>query len=129
MKTLNHIQIKVKSLNRSPRFYDKVMSVLGYNVVLEIEDAVVGYGTNVCDMFEIKQYTKESPLSQSVHIAFNVPSIENVHTFHYAALENGAKCNGKPGLRDQYEKGYYASFVIDPDGHNIEAVFIGNKAI
>lgn len=129
MRMLNHVQIKVKSLNRSRKFYDKVMSVLGYNVVLEIEDVVVGYGTNVYDMFEIRQSTKEAPLSQYVHIAFNASSIENVNTFHCAALESGAKCNGKPGFRDQYEKGYYASFVIDPDGHNIEAVFIENKTI
>ena len=47
----------------------------------------------------------------------------DVDAFYYKALANGGKCNGEPGFRPQYEDGYYAAFVIDPDGHNIEAVY------
>lgn len=123
MKIFNHVQIKVRDLEISKRFYDAVMAALGYSMVLNIEDIVVGYGTSVHDMFEIRQFDQKSPLSQSIHLAFNAPNQKSVDTFYHRALKNGAKCNGKPGFRAEYEDGYYAAFVIDPDGHNIEAVY------
>jgi predicted lactoylglutathione lyase len=123
MKLFNHVQIKVKDLKTSRKFYDSVMAALGCQVVFEIHDVVVGYGTSVHDMFEIRQFDEEASLSSHVHIAFNAPSKESVEAFYQAALAGGGKCNGKPGLRPEYEDGYYATFVIDPDGHNIEAVY------
>lgn len=123
MKLFNHVQIKIKDLKASRSFYDAVMEVLGYKVVLDINDIVVGYGTTVHDMFEIRQSSPEAPLSHAVHLAFNAKDQETVDRFYHTALQNGAKCNGKPGYRPEYEDGYYAAFVIDPDGHNIEAVY------
>lgn len=123
MKMFNHVQIKVKDLKISRKFYDAVMAVLGYKVVLEIE-GVVGYGLNVHDMFEIRQYDEKHPLSQHVHVAFNAKSRESVDLFYHAALSRGGMCNGEPGFRAQYGEGYYAAFVIDPNGHNIEAVYV-----
>lgn len=123
MKIFNHVQIKVKDLEVSRKFYDCVIAALGYQIVLEINDIVIGYGTSVHDMFEIRQFDAKSPLSQCVHVAFNAPNKESVDTFYQKAIANGAKCNGKPGFRPEYEDGYYAAFVIDPDGHNIEAVY------
>lgn len=123
MKIFNHVQIKVSDLNVSRKFYDAVMGILEYAVVLEAEDIVVGYGTSVYDMFEIRQADEKSPLSQSIHLAFNASSKEKVDAFYNMALEKGAKCNGGPGFRPEYEDGYYAAFIIDPDGHNIEAVY------
>lgn len=123
MKLFNHIQIKVKDLKISRKFYDCVMTALGYKVVLEINDFVVGYGKSVHDMFEIRQFDEKSPLSEQVHIAFNASCKEGVDSFYHSALESGGKCNGEPGFRPHYEEGYYAAFVIDPDGHNIEAVY------
>ncbi len=123
MKLLNHIQIKVKNVHHSRLFYDSVMNILGYHMVLEIKNTVIGYGTSVHDMFEIRQATNATPLSRSVHLAFNAPSSQSVDAFYRVALESGAKCNGKPGFRSEYEEGYYAAFIIDPDGHNIEAVY------
>ena len=99
------------------------MDVLGYHVVLEIENSVVGYGTSVHDMFEIRQATQEALVSQSVHVAFNAIDKKCVDLFYLIALKNGATCNGKPGYRSEYEEGYYAAFVIDPDGNNIEVVY------
>jgi predicted lactoylglutathione lyase len=119
----NHVQIKVKDLYISRNFYDRVMSKLGFKVVLDIENEVVGYGNNVHDMFEIRQADTVAPLSRNIHIAFNASCKKNVDDFYSIAIENGASCNGKPGFRPEYESGYYAAFVIDPDGHNIEAVF------
>lgn len=123
MKMFNHVQVKVKNLNISRKFYDAIMEILGYHVVLEIKDVVMGYGTSVHDMFEIRQYDEKSPLSQCVHLAFNAPSKECVDAFYHEALAKGATCNGKPGFRPEYEEGYYAAFVIDPNGDNIEAVY------
>lgn len=123
MKIFNHVQIKVKDLKASRRFYDAIMEVLGYPIVLDIKDMVVGYGTSVHDMFEIRQFDKNAPLSQFVHVAFNASSKEAVDLFYNTALSNGAKCNGKPEFCPEYEEGYYAAFVFDLDGHNIEAVY------
>lgn len=123
MKIFNHVQIKVKDLKNSQKFYDSIMKLLGYQVVLQIKDTVIGYGTSVHDMFEIRQATEEKLLSKSVHLAFNAPTLSRVDSFYQIALEKGATCNGKPGYRTAYEEGYYSAFVIDPDGHNIEAVY------
>ncbi len=123
----NHVQIKVVDLAHSRKFYDSVMSVLGHRMVLEIEDVVIGYGTSVHDMFEIRQTSELAPLSKSVHIAFNATDKKMVNSFYLVALENGAECNGKPGFRPAYGEGYYAAFVIDPNGHNIEVVYDESK--
>ena len=118
----NHVQIKVNRLETSRIFYDAIMKTLGYSPVLEIKGTVIGYGTSVHDMFEIRQATQTTVLSKSVHLAFNAPNSQAVDDFYQVALERGAKCNGQPGIRAEYEEGYYAAFIIDPDGHNIEAV-------
>ncbi len=123
----NHIQIKVKNLGISKAFYDQIMSALGYNQVLDIPDVVIGYGTSVHDMFEIRQADEDALLSHAVHIAFNAKDRKSVDAFYRVALENGATCNGKPGLRPEYEDGYYAAFILDPDGHNIEAVYAEHR--
>ena len=123
MKLFNHVQIKVTNLMVSKQFYDAIMKILGYKVVLEIDDTVIGYGTSVHDMFEIRQATSETLLSQFIHIAFNAFSMKAVNEFYQLAIRLGAKCNGALGFRRQYEEGYYAAFVIDPDGHNIEVVY------
>ncbi len=68
MKLFNHVQIKVKDLGRSRKFYDHVMAALGYKMVLEIKGVVVGYGTSVHDMFEIRQFDEKSLLSEHVHL-------------------------------------------------------------
>jgi predicted lactoylglutathione lyase len=117
----DHVQIKVKDFASSRKFYEQVLSELGYKIVLEFED-VVGIGNHPHEMFEVSQADENRPLSQSTHIAFVANSREAVQKFHSMALAHGAQDNGQPGFRD-YEDGYYAAFVIDPNGHNLEAVF------
>lgn len=73
-------------------------------------------------MFEIRQCDEKHPLSQHIHLAFNAKNIKSVYNFYQTAVENGGTCNGKPGFRI-YEKGCYAAFIIDPNGHNSEAVY------
>jgi predicted lactoylglutathione lyase len=123
MKIFNHVQIKVRDLKASRKFYNAIMDGLGYPVVLDIKNNVVGYESSVHDMFEIRQSDAQALLSQSIHLAFNASSIEDVNVFYHTALRNGATCNGKPNFRPKYEEGYYSAFVIDSDGHNIEAVY------
>lgn len=121
----DHVQIKVDDLKNSRPFYEAVLKSLGYGIVLEYEEVVVGFGNNPHDMFEVRQANADAPLSKSVHVAFIAKSEEAVRTFHATALAHGGKDNGKPGFRTEYEEGYYAAFVIDPNGHNLEAVFKG----
>ncbi len=123
MNLFNHVQIKVKDLAVSKKFYDAVMKILEYKTVLEIENTVIGYGLDLHNMFEIRQANEEFKLSRSVHVAFNAPSMGAVDEFYQIATRNGGKCGGAPGFRPQYEEGYYAAFVTDLDGHNIEAVY------
>jgi predicted lactoylglutathione lyase len=118
----DHVQIKVEDLAKSRPFYEAVLGTLGYKNVFEIEGVVVGFGTNPHDMLEISQSGEDTPLSKSVHVALVAKSKQAVQDFHKAALANGATDNGAPGLRD-YEPGYFAAFVIDPNGHNLEAVY------
>ena len=119
----DHVQIKVGDLQRSRAFYQAVLGTLGYGVVLEFEGIVVGFGPDPHNMFEVRQTDSTAPLSRAVHIAFTASSEEAVNAFHATALEHGATDNGAPGLRPEYEEGYYAAFVIDPNGHNLEAVY------
>jgi predicted lactoylglutathione lyase len=118
----DHVQIKVADLSISRRFYEAIFDALGYGVVFEIAEVVVGFGISLHCMFEIRQADDTAPLSRTVHIAFKAKSSERVRAFHAAALAHGGADNGLPGLRPEYEDGYYAAFVIDPDGHNLEAV-------
>ena len=117
----DHIQIKVSDFAKSRPFYEAIMKTLGYGVVFEEDGVVVGFGTSPHDMFEIRQASEKVPLSSATHVAFVAKSEGAVRAFHKTALELGAKDNGAPDFRD-YEPGYFAAFVIDPNGHNLEAV-------
>lgn len=119
----DHVQIKVENLQRSRTFYQAVLGTLGYGAVLEVEGIVVGFGLDPHNMFELRQTDSTTPPSKAVHIAFTARSAEAVNAFHATALEHGATDNGTPGLRPEYEEGYYAAFVIDANGHNLEAVY------
>ncbi len=119
----NHVQIKVDDFAASRPFYQAVLGVLGYRMVLETEGVAMGFGKTPNNMLEISQANASSPVSRAVHIAFVAASRSAVEAFHATALAHGARSNGEPGLRPQYEAGYFAAFVIDPNGHNLEAVF------
>ncbi|MBY0537889.1 VOC family protein [Patescibacteria group bacterium] len=117
----DHVQVKVSDYKKSKEFYDQLMNVLGYKVVFEIKNSVVGYGTSTHNMFEISKVRKTAPLTSNVHIAFIAKNKLEVETFFQTGIEYGGKSKGKPGLRI-YEPGYYAAFLLDPDGNNIEVV-------
>jgi catechol 2,3-dioxygenase-like lactoylglutathione lyase family enzyme len=123
---LDHVSIGVADLTRSRAFYDAVLAPLGFRRLFDLDDAS-GYGPPVPHPlkeqglpFWIGNAPGGAPLNG--HVCFSAPSREAVDTFHRTALAAGGRDNGKPGLRPQYHASYYAAFVIDPDGHRIEAV-------
>jgi catechol 2,3-dioxygenase-like lactoylglutathione lyase family enzyme len=114
----DHISLKVKNYAKSRRFYEKALAPLGYKLRGE-EDGSAGFGPDETTALWISE---GSPASAGVHIAFRSPSRDAVHAFYTAAMEAGGRDNGAPGLREHYAPTYYAAFVFDPDGNNIEAV-------
>ena len=125
---IDHTGINVANLALSKKFYESVLSALGYVVGLDFESAV-GFGANDPNNGDDPGgdfwISKGKPFIPRSHIAFRASSEAQVVAFYEAALAAGARDNGPPGLRPHYHKRYYAAFVLDPDGYNIEAVFHG----
>ena len=117
---LDHISLGVSDLECSRAFYQVALDPLGMTPVYEFDDAT-GYGRDGNPLFWIGRASDASP-EQGLHIAFKAESHDAVHAFHEAAMAAGATDNGAPGPRPQYSPTYYAAFVIDFDGHHIEAV-------
>lgn len=120
-RLIDHIQLVVKDLSASEKFYTAVLNAL------DIPLGGTGDGFFWAD--ELCVSTPESDAAQSIltgrhHLAFQARDEAMVDEFYKAALENGGKDNGKPDERS-YHPGYYAAFVLDPDGNNIEAVYHG----
>ena len=126
---LHHLSFAVSELDRSAAFYDAVLRPLGYERVWTVADAV-GYGVaGGGDKFAIK--AASGPLGgvdPGLHLAFVAKDWASVDAFYAAAMAQGAKDNGAPGLCPEYGEGYYAAFVFDPDGYPLEAVIIGTDA-
>lgn len=112
-----HTTLAVSDYRKSKRFYVKALESLGYVNNMEFGEAA-GFNDGKNTDFWI---SRESPVVPT-HLAFEARSAAQVRAFHRAALAAGARDNGGPGYRD-YWPGYYAAFVHDPDGHNIEAVW------
>ncbi|MES1177003.1 MAG: VOC family protein [Myxococcales bacterium] len=123
---IDHTGIGVADVARSAAFYDAALGALGYRRVAQLPESDgadgVAYGvTHPC--FWIDRF---HPHGVKQHTAFVAPSRAHVNAFYAAALAAGGADNGPPGLRaGGYPKGYYAAFVLDPDGNNMEAVFRG----
>ena len=121
---IDHLTIGVRDVERSRAFYRAALEPLGFGELgpWSDEQRETAFGPKGFDDFAISdQY---EPGGQ-VHIAFSADSREAVDAFWKAALEAGATDNGAPGERPEYAEGYYGAFVLDPDGHNVEAVFHG----
>lgn len=121
---IDHIGLAVRDIARSKAFYEAALAPLGYRVIQEARNdlghRVVMMGVDGEIDFVIAD--GERP-GEGNHIAFRTDSRDKVQAFHAAALAAGGKDNGAPGLRPQYSGDYYAAFVCDPDGMNVEAVF------
>ncbi|RYF14457.1 MAG: VOC family protein [Comamonadaceae bacterium] len=122
---IDHTGVVVSDFGRSKAFYAQALAPIGYVLMMETPASVTG-GTDVAGFgeppkpdFWIASGTANKP---PVHVAFGVPARALVDAFHAAAIAAGGTDNGKPGLRPHYHPNYYGAFVLDPDGHNIEAV-------
>jgi catechol 2,3-dioxygenase-like lactoylglutathione lyase family enzyme len=124
---IDHIGLQVSGFERSREFYRKVLAPLGGALVMEVtaeqtgDGDHAGFGVNGVPNFWIGT-TSNGMATGPVHIAFAAPNRAAVDDFFLIALAAGAKDNGPPGLRPHYHEHYYGAFVLDPDGHNIEAV-------
>jgi len=115
---IDHIGIGVRDLTRSIAFYERALAPLGYTLIMKFEDKAAGFGIGGKPDFWIGVGAP----TDRVHVAFRAKGRADVRTFYDAALAAGGKDNGPPGVRAHYHPDYYGAFVLDPDGHNIEAV-------
>ena len=121
---IDHTGLSMTDPAASRTFYEKALAPLGYKVLMEVPTeftggvVVLGMGVEPKADFWLHQGPPQTP---RIHIAFRAASRAVVHEFYEAAMAAGGKDNGPPGLRPHYHQHYYGAFVLDPDGHNIEA--------
>jgi catechol 2,3-dioxygenase-like lactoylglutathione lyase family enzyme len=124
---IDHLTVLVTNYERSRDFYLKALAPLGYELVMELSREQIpalpvertgGLGAGGKPDLWIRPSEKLAPM----HIAFSCKDRRMVDSFYEAALAAGAVSNGVPGLRPHYHPNYYAAFVLDPDGYNVEAV-------
>ena len=113
---LEHVSLRCSDVAASRKFYERALAPLGYRITMDYPEAV-GFMEGGHTSFWVSKGQVGTP----THIAFLAKDRKAVDAFHRAALEAGGKDHGAPGLRD-YSPTYYAAFVLDPDGHNMEAV-------
>lgn len=116
---LDHVSLGVTDFERSKAFYDRALRPLGIERLYADGETAAGYGVRPKAFFWIGQ---RGGVQSGAHVAFGAPDRATVDRFHAEALAAGGRDNGAPGLRPHYHVDYYGAFVLDPDGHNIEAV-------
>ena len=120
-RLLDHLQLVVSDLERSKRFYSAVLGVLGVPIG---GDGPGFFWADELFVSDQKSPASAGALTGRAHFAFQAKNREQVEAFHRAGVEAGGKDNGGPGERP-YHPGYYAAFLLDPDGNNVEAVYHG----
>lgn len=122
---IDHTGVSVSDFGRSKTFYEQALAPIGYSLIMALSAAetsgtdVAGFGVPPKPDFWIASGPPNEP---PIHIAFRAESRAMVDAFYRAAIAAGGRDNGPPGLRPHYHPNYYGAFVLDPDGHNIEAV-------
>jgi catechol 2,3-dioxygenase-like lactoylglutathione lyase family enzyme len=122
---LDHIGLRVTDIERARAFYNQALAPLGVGIVMEVSaeetgaGAYLGYGEGLKPYFWLGEDKKATEL---LHVAFAADTRAKVDAFYKAAMAAGGRDNGPPGVRTLYHPTYYGAFVLDPDGHNIEAV-------
>jgi catechol 2,3-dioxygenase-like lactoylglutathione lyase family enzyme len=114
---IDHLTLKVSDLDKAKAFYAAALGPLGYAVMMEFGE-LSGLGAGHPDLWLRRDPENVRP----THLAFRAKDRRAVDAFHEAALAAGATDNGKPGVREEYTPTYYAAFVLDADGHNLEVV-------
>ncbi|MBJ7500468.1 MAG: VOC family protein [Sphingopyxis sp.] len=116
---LDHVTVAVTDFARSRAFYDRALAPLGIVRLFADGESAAGYGRDGKAFFWIAQQDRHP---SQTHVAFVAPNHDAIAAFYEAATANGGRDNGPPGPRAQYHDRYFAAFVLDPDGNNIEAV-------
>lgn len=117
----DHVTLNVQDFEKSKAFYEQLMASIGYENLFSQTD-YCGFG-NVRPQLWISQSDAEHPVcAGGAHVALRVETKEQVEAFHQAGIEAGGVDNGKPGIRERYAHNYFAAFIKDPDGNNIEVV-------
>jgi catechol 2,3-dioxygenase-like lactoylglutathione lyase family enzyme len=122
---IDHLGFSVSDYERAKAFYAKALAPLDYGLIMEVtaeqtgHAAAAGFGANgKPDLW----FGAEGAMNKPVHIAILAKDRATVDAFYKAAMAAGGRDNGAPGIRPHYHASYYGAFVLDPDGHNIEAV-------
>ena len=115
---IDHIGISVADFSVSRTFYAAALAPLGIGITMKNSNWAMVSSTQGPEFW----FGEHGPPNNMLHLAFAAASRQQVDDFHAAALKAGATDNGAPGLRPDYHANYYGAFVIDPNGHNLEAV-------
>lgn len=123
---IDHVTVGVSDLERSREFYSRALVPLGFSQIGDPrnEGREIEFGLEEAPNFAI---STAYPTGAPVHVAFAADRREQVDAFHAEALAAGGRENGPPGVRPEYSDDYYGAFVLDPDGHNVEAVCHGES--
>jgi catechol 2,3-dioxygenase-like lactoylglutathione lyase family enzyme len=120
---IGHLSFGVRDLRRAALFYERALAPLGF-VCVWANDRDVGFGLpNGGDKLALFPHAESAPPGPGFHLAFDAPSRAAVDAFYESAIDAGGVDAGAPGLRPHYGAKYYAAFVVDPDGHKLEAVY------
>lgn len=114
---IEHVSLRCRNVKKSRAFYQRALKPLGYRAT-QVYPSAVGFKAEGHTSFWVTHGRVGTP----THIAFRARDRRSVEAFHRAALAAGGTDHGAPGLRPEYSPTYYAAFVLDPDGHNMEAV-------
>jgi catechol 2,3-dioxygenase-like lactoylglutathione lyase family enzyme len=134
-EVIDHVGIRVADLRASRRMYEAALAEIGFVVLSEGEfegDTYVLFGRGDSDDFclhTVGSKPGRDRVTTGAHIAFHAPHADAVMQWHAAAVRHGGTDIGPPGLRPEYSGHYYAAFVLDPDGNNVEAVFHSPTAV
>ena len=120
---IEHVSLPVKDFKKAKTFYQAALKPLGYKAHMNYPGATGFKADGHTSFWIIKR-----PHGDKLHVAFLAKSKKIVHAFHVAALKAGARDHGKPGPRKQYSRDYYAAFVLDKEGNNIEVVYFDKAA-
>lgn len=127
---LHHVSIGVRDVERAAKFYDAILSELGYKRIMEFMPYAVGYGSSQPVFWiQLPADQQVATAGNGTHVSFIGRTKNAVERFHQAALKNGGIDNGGPGPRPDYGPDYYGAFVIDLDGNKLEATLLEELAV